>query len=145
MTRLRSFILVFGFAFFEMTGCSSPLRITLFNDSGVPVTLQLRDQRIAIKPEQSAEFVYPGTSEGWVFRVQSGACEFAYQMPQNLEHLPTAAQPSYEVPGGLKTQIERDRTVMLLPVTATTLVSVDRLSDLQQGGFPLVPALAKCR
>ena len=128
-----------------MVGCSYPLRITLFNNSRSPMTVQMDRNSIPIDLEKSAEFLYPGPDEGWTLRLHRGACEYVYLVPRELKQLPSVARPTYQMRGGLKVQLEPNLQVLVLPATATTTLPIDSVADLQQFDFPLHPSSTLCR
>lgn len=143
MLRSRILAPILVLSLLAATGCSSPLRITLFNDSGISVAVNLGETIIPIDPGQSAEFAYPGSQES-VFRLQRGACEYVYKVPQDLEQIPPSAQPSYQIPGGLKAQIEKGLEILLLPASSKSVAPIDSVAELQRIGFPLRPSSEHC-
>lgn len=123
-----------------LSSCSTKLQIELFNNTGEIVTVSEDDKKLTVYPAQFREFGYPGNEQRWTLYISTTQCDYTYEVPRAFEHY-----PSTEVDEPLKTQVNKDFSIYLLPALATVIADVKELGPVQQNGFPLHPVSKNCR
>ncbi|HEY2009530.1 MAG TPA: hypothetical protein VGH23_11105 [Rhizomicrobium sp.] len=122
-----------------LTGCQHVMEIVLFNNTGVPITInaELED---AIVPGQSGEFYYPRYTMNWTLLISAGACDYLYQAPRSLDHWPWPIDYKTEP----TVQLERDFSIWAVPPDTSGVTDVSALKAQQTNGFPLHPVSRTC-
>jgi len=127
--------------FLVLNACSIQREITVFNNTGEPVSIQVGKKTMVIAIGENTQFNYPGDDEGWMVYLLSGKCKYTYQLPKRLDHYPRS--PEYT--GPVKVQIEQgDFDIYILPTDVTGPAPVKNISTFQKDGFPLHPIAKIC-
>lgn len=123
-----------------LAACSLVQRVVLFNNTGMPIAVQMGSSPFSIAAGESRDFRYPSELENWTLLISDGRCEYLYQVPKSLEH--------WSWPMDYKTeptvQVERDFSIWAVPPGAASAADVSGLSAQQVNGFPLHPVSKIC-
>ena len=135
VTVIASFLLAASI----LTGCEHVMDVVLFNDAGVPITVNAGWGGVIV-PGRSTEFHYPSPNTNWTILISAGACDYLYQAPQSLEHWPWTLD--YKTDPAV--QLERDFSIWAVPPDTAGVTDVSALAAQQKDGFPLRPLSRTC-
>jgi hypothetical protein len=127
-----------------LAACTIWSPVTLFNNTGEAIKLDMGGNITAVTPNQFVQFRYPRASVNWVFRLADGGCEYLYDIPElPQKHDWPIALLSSDREG--KIQVEKDFSLNLLPPSYAGSAPASGELFLKQKGFPLQPVSRKCR
>lgn len=137
--RSAAALALLSLALIALAACSQAMDVTLFDNTGVPISINSGSQSV-LAPGRSKDFHYPEGSVNWALLITAGSCDYLYQMPRSLEHWPW--------PLDYKTnptvQVERDFSIWAVPPGAAGVADVSGLAAQQVDGFPLHPVSKTC-
>ena len=141
-TRLSRVLLVILLTA-HATGCSYPMKIVLFNNTGEAVVEESSMTHRVIEPGQFLETLYPYIGRNFTLALAAPACRYLYDFPPPPDRYLRMLQ-SDGIRGIVIAQIEPDMSIHLLPRVIAVVGNVTEFRALQQGGFPLHPVSRDC-